>query len=141
MEHMPINVLLVEDSPADARLVQEALRAVSSHTFKLTHVPRLDEGLRCLAKRRFDVVLLDLLLEDTPRLGTLMAIHGQVSKVPVIVLTGFEDETVRLWVLREGAKDYLVKGKVDNATLVRSIQRAIAKRTSGARHPEPALRG
>ena len=108
----PVNVLLVEDNPGDARLVTEALAEAKSADFRLTHVEHLDDGLRHLARHKFDVVLLDLLLEDTPRLGALLEIHEQSSKTPVVVLTGLEDEAVGRWALKEGARDYLIKGTV-----------------------------
>src|SRR2546425_349718 len=180
MARRHVNVLLLEDNPGDARLISEALSQVSSPKFKLTHVERLEEGLRRLDQEQFDVVVLDLLLEDSPRLGTLMEIHGQASKVPIVVLTGLEDPTIGLWGLsearkrlatdrfdivlldlmlpdkpnmgslieihdqaskvpivvltgldeevfagwtfEEGAQDYLVKGKVDAESLVRCIR-------------------
>ncbi len=127
MARKQVNVLLIEDNPGDARLVSEALAEVSSPKFNLTHVERLDDGLQRLDKEKFDVVLLDLLLADSPRLGTLMEIHDQAARVPVVVLTGLEDPTVGLWVLKEGAQDYLIKGEADAEALKHSLLFAMEK--------------
>lgn len=121
----PVRVLLVEDNPGDARLVKEALGEVRSADFQLTHVEHLHEGLRRLARHKFDVILLDLLLEDTPRLGALLEIYEQSSRVPVVVLTGLEDEAVGLWALKEGAHDYFIKGMVAPERLAHSLLEAV----------------
>ena len=92
----PVEVLLVEDNPGDARLVREALAQVQSRRFNLTHVDRLEDALRRLERDEYDVVLLDLLLQDSQRLGTLMMIHEQAPKVPIVVFTGLADEVVGL---------------------------------------------
>ena len=82
METKPIEVLLVEDNPGDARLVQESLADAGSERFHLTHVERLEDAVRRLEHGSYDVVLLDLLLQDSQRLGTLMAIHDQAPRIP-----------------------------------------------------------
>jgi len=122
-----VKVLLIEDNPGDARLVIEALAEAASPTFKVSHVSRFVDGLQLLDKQHFDVVLLDLMLEDTPRMGTLMHIYARASKVPIVVLTGLEDEAVGLWVLQEGAQDYLVKGKIDSDVLRLAILDAMER--------------
>ncbi len=126
----PVNVLLVEDNPGDARLVTVALAGAKSADFRLTHVEHLDDGLRRLAEHKFDVILLDLLLEDTPRLGALLEIYEQSSKIPVVVLTGLEDEAVGRWALREGADDYLIKGTVGPEDLTLSLLNAVNRRAT-----------
>ncbi len=128
----PVNVLLVEDNPGDARLVTEALTEAKSADFRLTHVEHLDDGLRRLAKHKFDVILLDLLLEDKPRLGALLEIYEQSSKVPVVVLTGLEDEAIGRWALKEGAYDYLIKGAVGAEDLTLSLLNAVNRRATQA---------
>ncbi len=125
MKRGPIKVLLVEDNPGDARLVQEMLAEVQSPRFQITHVQQFSEMERRLDSKRYDVILLDLLLQDSPRLGTLLEIHESASRVPVVVLTGLEDDVVGLWTLSEGADNYLVKGQVDTDILVQTIQEAI----------------
>jgi CheY-like chemotaxis protein len=120
----PVRVLFVEDNPGDARLVKEALADVQTAKFELTHVEHLHEGLRRLARHKFDVILLDLLLDDTPRLGALLEIYEQSSRVPVVVLTGLEDESLGRWARKEGAREYLIKGKVESERLAHSLLNA-----------------
>jgi DNA-binding response OmpR family regulator len=127
MNDSPLKVLLVEDNPGDARLVRETLAESSSPRFQLTHVEALNEARRCLESEQFDAVLLDLMLEDSPRLGTLMEIHAQATSTPVVVLTGLEDDVVGLWALSEGAEDYLVKGKLDGGALASAICGAVER--------------
>jgi CheY-like chemotaxis protein len=123
----PLEVLLVEDNPGDARLVKESLDESGAQSFNLTHVERLEDAIRRLEHDRYDVVLLDLLLQDSQRLGTLMAIHQQAPRVPIVVFTGLEDDVVGLWALSEGAEDYVVKGKVSGDSLAYTIRDAIAR--------------
>jgi CheY-like chemotaxis protein len=123
----PVEVLLVEDNPGDARLVKESLAESGARSFNLTHVERLEDAIRRLERDRYDVVLLDLLLQDSQRLGTLMAIHQQAPKVPIVVFTGLEDDVVGLWALSEGAEDYVVKGKVSSDSLAHTIHDAIER--------------
>jgi DNA-binding response OmpR family regulator len=133
MKSKSLEVLLVEDELGDARLVREMLAepGVVGTRFRITHVDRLDPAMRLLSTGRYDVVLLDLLLADNPRLGTLMEIYEQAARTPVIVLTGLEDEVVGLWALKEGAQDYLVKGRVDAGMLQESILHAIQRHSAG----------
>ena len=123
----PVEVLLVEDNPGDARLVKESLAERGGSRFNLTHVERLEDAIRRLERDRYDVVLLDLLLQDSQRLGTLMAFHQQAPKVPIVVFTGLEDDVVGLWALSEGAEDYIVKGKVSGDSLAYTIRDAIER--------------
>ena len=91
----------------------------------MTHVERLSEARKLLAQGQFDVILLDLVLPDKPRMGSLIEIHDQASRVPIVVLTGMDDETMEGWAFEEGAQDYLVKGSFDGEALVRCIRHAI----------------
>jgi len=127
MKVQPLKVLLVEDNPGDARLVREMLSYAAPARFQVTQTAQLAQALELLGQETFDVLLLDLMLQDTPRLGALLEIYDKASEVPTVVLTGLEDETVALWVLKEGAQDYLVKGKVDAYTLVHSIEYAMER--------------
>ena len=133
MSNRPIEVLLVEDNPGDARLVRESLAEVRSRRFNLTHVDRLEDAIRRLERDEYDVVLLDLLLQDSQRLGTLMEIHSQAPKVPIVVFTGLADEVVGLWALSEGAEDYVVKGKLSGDTLAGTLFHAIERHAPVAR--------
>ena len=119
---------MVEDNPGDARLLREALAETGSIQFDSTHVGRLSEALRRLGDERFEIILLDLSLPDEQGLHTVVRVHRQVPNLPIVVMTGLEDEQLAVEALREGAQDYLVKGKVDGNLLVRSIRYAIERK-------------
>jgi PAS domain S-box-containing protein len=127
MPENPVQILLVEDSPSDALLVREALRAASLH-FRLSQAERLGEGIERLGARRFDLVLLDLGLPDSYGLETLAAVQRQARGVPVVVLTGTSDEALALRAVQQGAQDYLVKGQAEGQVLARSIRYAIERK-------------
>ncbi len=119
-----IRVLLVEDNPGDARLFVELVRDTGAGHLKLEHVDRLSTALERLSSDRFDVVLLDLSLPDAQGLTTLTRTHAHAPNVPIVVLTGLDDELLAVKAVRLGAQDYLVKGRVDGDLLVRSVRYA-----------------
>ena len=119
-----IRVLLVEDNPGDARLFTELLRGAGASDLKMVQVDRLSAALDRLNREPFDVVLLDLSLPDASGLDTLVRAHAQAPKIPIVVLTGHDDEALAVRAVRAGAQDYLVKGHVDGELLVRSIRYA-----------------
>ncbi len=130
MKTTPIRILLVEDNPGDARLIQEMLAETESSSFKIDWVSQLSEGLERLTQGNLDLVILDLGLPDSQGLETFIRAYDYGSNLPFIVLTGLEDETLGLAALRRGAQDYLVKGKVDGQLLKRAIRYAIERRRS-----------
>jgi hypothetical protein len=119
-----IRVLLVEDNPGDARLFTELLRDANANNLKVVHVERLSTALERLKTEPFDVMLLDLSLPDAAGLDTLERAHSESPKVPIVVLTGYDDQATAVRAVRAGAQDYLVKGRVDGELLVRSIRYA-----------------
>jgi signal transduction histidine kinase len=118
---------LIEDNPGDARLITELLAEMNSGQFSLECADQLQEGLDRLKKGRIDVVLLDLSLPDSQGLDTFAAAHASARSVPIIVLTGLDDETVAIKAVKEGAQDYLVKGRVDGELLSNAIRYAIER--------------
>ncbi|MCC6502545.1 MAG: sigma-54-dependent Fis family transcriptional regulator [Deltaproteobacteria bacterium] len=123
-----LKILLVEDSPADSRLLWEMLRESGiKNRFSLDPAVTLKDALSQLSSRKFDLVLLDLMLPDSSGLDTFRAVHKAYPDVPVVLLTGLSDETLAARAVREGAQDYLVKGQVDAAVLVRSMRYAIER--------------
>jgi signal transduction histidine kinase len=120
----PLDILLVEDNPGDARLIREILREADAPDFRLHHVGTLAEATAHLAATEADVVLLDLSLPDAHGLGTIRGLQEAGGRAPIIVLTGLDDETVALQALQEGAQDYLVKGRVEPDLLVRAMRYA-----------------
>ena len=122
----PIQLLLVEDNPADALLLRELIKEIASAEFEVSSAIRLSEALERLEKEQFDVILTDLSLPDSHGLDGFRRLHG-VSSAPVVVLSGVDDETLAISAVREGAQDYLVKGRVDARLLGRSIRYAIER--------------
>jgi len=123
-----LRVLLIEDNPGDAHLIQEMLRQVGSTSFEVDHTDRLSKGLGRLATEPIDLVLLDLSLPDSGGLETLGALQSQVPQLPVIVLSGLSDEQMAIQAVREGAQDYLVKGQVDGNLLARAMRYAVERK-------------
>ena len=123
-----IKVLLVEDNPGDVLLLQEFLQDVTSTQFELTPVESLKEALACLARHSFDIVLLDLSLPDSQGLETFVNIYRCAPLIPIVVLTGLDDETVAMKAMQEGAQDYIVKGQVDGHLTIRAIRYAIERK-------------
>src|SRR5262245_58267191 len=113
-------VLLVEDNPADVRLLKEALADVADHGVALTPVVTLSEALKCLSGDRFDLALLDLTVPDAEGLEIVIGVQAKAPTLPIVVLTGRDDSALAVEAVREGAQDYLVKGRVDGQLLVRS---------------------
>ena len=122
-----MRVLLVEDNAADARMVREALKDVTSSKFDLVHVSRLDHALGQLESEGFDVVLLDLELPDARGLGALARVRNAVPDVPVVVSSGHGDEALALEAVKNGAQDYLLKDRRDGMILSRSLRYAIER--------------
>jgi PAS domain S-box-containing protein len=121
-------VLLVEDNPMDARLIEEILTESETIEFHLEWAQTLREAQQQLGTGTFDVVLLDLTLPDSWGLDTFTQIHAQTPLLPVVVLSGVTNEAVALKALQGGAQDYLVKGQADAGVLKRSIRYAIERK-------------
>src|SRR5208283_1175526 len=123
-----MKTLLVEDNPADARLIREMLKEHTASTFEVQHVTRLDMALERFREETFDVLLLDLGLPDTQGMETLVVAHKASGGLPIVVLTGLDDEQLALEMMRAGAQDYLVKGRFDTQLLVRTIRYAVKRK-------------
>src|ERR1700693_765084 len=127
MTEKPLRVLLVEDSAGDARLLREMFRSEGPGSFVLTHVERMSEALPHLAKGDLDIVLLDMGLPDGHGLDTVRRALAAAPGVPVIVLTGLDDEDLAALAMKEGAQDYLIKGQIENRALPRALRHAIER--------------
>lgn len=128
MESEKIEVLLIEDNPGDARLIQEMLTEAGEAWFRVEYADRLSRGLEHLKNGGVDVVLLDLSLPDGQGLDAFEKVQAQVPAVPVVVLTGFDDETLAVEAIRHGAQDYLVKGDVDSKVLYRAVRYSVERK-------------
>jgi two-component system cell cycle sensor histidine kinase/response regulator CckA len=127
MNTKSLKILLVEDNPGDARLIREMLPESQHPTVELEHVDRLSKGLERLAADNIDAVLLDLGLPDSQGFDTFARMRAQAPKMPIVVLTGLDDEELSIEAVQGGAQDYLVKGRVDGALLARSVRYAIER--------------
>src|SRR5260370_17761919 len=110
-------ILLVEDNPGDARLLQEAFEEITKMRFQFILCKTLKEALECLADGRPDVCLLDLGLPDAQGLEAVQNIRRESPDLPIVVLTVLNDETLALQALHEGAQHYLAKGNIAANTL------------------------
>ncbi len=128
MEDKLIKILIIEDNPEDLRLIEEMLKEVKSPLFELHSSNRLSDGLRCLVRNGFDLVLLDLSLPDSVGLDTFLSVYEQAPEIPIVILSGFSDEGTAIKAVGEGAQDYLVKGQVNSLLLSRSISYAIERK-------------
>jgi len=128
MESNKIKVLLIEDNPGDVRLIRELIIEVKNEKFELETADKLSKGLKLLTENKFDIVLTDLGLLETQGLDTFRKIHDKVPSVPIIVLTGLDDENVATKAVHEGAQDYLVKGQIDGNLLSRAVRYAIERK-------------
>jgi two-component system, OmpR family, sensor kinase len=122
-------ILLVEDNPGDALLLKEALREFN-HTppFELIHVERLLAGIERAKQEKFVAVLLDLSLPDANGVETVTRMQREAEALPIVVLTGLDDDAAAVEAVRTGAQDYLVKGQIDGRLLVRSLSYAIERK-------------
>lgn len=120
-------VLLVEDSPGDARLVIEMLHDAEDARFDLARATRLEEALRRIGRGGIDVVLLDVLLPDSMGVDTFRRLRDHAPDLPVIVLTGLGDEEVSDKLMAEGAQECLLKGRFDGADLTHTILKALRR--------------
>jgi signal transduction histidine kinase len=128
LEDRLLKLLLVEDNPGDARLIQEELQEVASARFEVRHVGRLEEAERAVARARPDAVLLDLSLPDGHGLANIARLTQVAPSVPLVVLTGTDDEVLAVQAVHQGAQDYLVKGQVTGPLLVRALRYAIERK-------------
>jgi len=131
----PVQVLVVEDSAAEAALIQDMLAHTNGAEFRVEHVQRIAHARERLNESHPHVVLLDLNLPDSDGLGGFEVLHGAAPWLPVIILTNVRDEKLAARAVRRGAQDYLIKREVDAKLLTRSIRYAMERQRA-----EEALR-
>ena len=127
VSNLPLRVLIVEDDPTDAELLRRSFKSGDPSEFDVVWVGELSDAHDRLRESRFDVVLLDLGLPGCSGLDALREIRRQQGEVPIIVLTGLNDECVAMEAIHAGAQDYLVKGQLTGDSLVRAIRYAISR--------------
>ncbi|ARV59526.1 hybrid sensor histidine kinase/response regulator [Nostocales cyanobacterium HT-58-2] len=127
MDTASISILLVEDSPSDAKLLQQTLWHLGREKWQVVHFERLNDAVDVCSKNTFDIVLLDLSLPDSEGLSTIAEFHAAAPNIPIVVLTGFDDEDIALQAVAKKAQDYLVKGQITPNLLGRAIRYAIER--------------
>jgi signal transduction histidine kinase len=127
MKEKALQVLLVEDNAGDARLLREMFSTERPGSFELTHLSRMSDAIIHLANGGVDIVLLDMGLPDGHGLDTVRRALAAAPGVPVIVLTGLDDEVLAAEAMKEGAQDYLIKGQIESRALPRALRHAIER--------------
>ncbi len=125
-----VKVLLIEDNSADARFIIEMFKEISKPKYELKNVTNLQDGLKYLDKHPVDILLLDLSLPDSHGLETFEKAHKHDPELPIVILSGLDDEEIAVKAVREGAQDYLMKGDVNSRILSRAINYAIERKNS-----------
>jgi DNA-binding response OmpR family regulator len=133
------SVLLVEDSPDSAMLVNHFLAASKIAAFRVVTATNLQAAIKALGKERFDAILLDLNLPDSRGIETFSRIREAAHGAAIVILTAVEDESVATSAIGHGAADYLIKGEVGGEGLARRVRFAVER--SRAAIPEPAFAG
>jgi diguanylate cyclase (GGDEF)-like protein len=133
------SILLVEDNPGDVRLVEELLRAAWVVAGSINHVSSVEDAIGRVAEDAPACILLDLSLPDAQGLGTLERVRDAHPSVPIVVLTGTDDEAQAVQAVQEGAQDYLIKGQVDGHLLGRAIRYAIERKFAEVQLSHQAL--
>jgi PAS domain S-box-containing protein len=129
MSTRAIKVLfLIEDNLGDARLLREMLKEQGLNKADLKHVETMREAETHLNAHAVDIILLDLGLPDAQGLDALRLARAAAPRVPIVVLTGFDDEAMAAQALQEGAQDYLIKGQIDARDLHRALRHAIERK-------------
>ncbi len=123
-----ISILLIEDDDEDALLIQKFLAPSVKCSFHITRAVRLATGLESLEKGSFDIVMQDLGLPDSQGLDTFLRVQEKSPGLPVIVLTGNDNDEVATLAVQKGAQDFLVKGQVTGGMMTRSIRYAIERK-------------
>jgi signal transduction histidine kinase len=127
MKEKALQILVVEDNQGDVRLLREMLSGETAGDFELTHSLRLDEAEIHLAKGGVDIILLDMGLPDGHGLDTVRRAHAAAPGVPLIVLTGLDDEALAAQAMAHGAQDYMIKGQIESRALPRALRYAIER--------------
>jgi signal transduction histidine kinase len=129
MDDRVYNLLMIEDNPGDARLIEHFLNTrTGSARFTLTTVSRLSDGLSCIARQPIDVVLLDLHLPDSMGIATAERLIQAAPMLPVVVMTSVDDDELGMQAVIRGAQDFLLKGQVEPELLRRSLLYAIERK-------------
>jgi two-component system, cell cycle response regulator len=122
-----MRIVLIEDDLGDAELVGAYLEEESDQDFTLRHASLLEEGVALLGEGGTDMVLLDLNLPDSSGLSTFTSLRARFPELPIIVLSGLDDQEISTMAVREGAQDFILKSTINGRSLFRAIHHAIER--------------
>lgn len=125
---IPLNILVIEDNPADFYLLNECIKRTGLSTKNILHASRLKDALQMLEENNPDLIFLDLALPDGQGIESFNAINKVASHLSIIVLSGLTDKQMALHTISLGAQDYLVKGSFDETLLAKSIEYTIERK-------------
>lgn len=133
-------LLLIEDNPGDANMVSELLSQGEREAYQVIHAQRMSEAVGKLKSMDIDVIVLDLRLPDCHGVESIKSVRKWASQIPIVVLTGSEDEQLALSCIDAGAQDYLTKAEVRAQNLKRAIGYAVSRvREAQVRELQQAL--
>jgi diguanylate cyclase (GGDEF)-like protein/PAS domain S-box-containing protein len=121
-------LLLIEDNPGDARLIHEMLREPGQHNIEMACVSSMSEAEQYLLLHEVHIVLLDLGLPDAQGLNAVRRAHKAAPRAALVVLTGWDDESMAMQALQEGAQDYLIKGQIETRELLRALRYSVERK-------------
>lgn len=121
-------MLLIEDNPGNARLIQEMFKEQGAQNVELKHVENMAEAEKYLAVYPVDIILLDLGLPDVQGLEAVRRTRRAAPGVPLVILSGMDDESMAIQAMQEGAQDYLIKGQIEPRELVRALRYAVERK-------------
>jgi two-component system cell cycle response regulator len=132
MDRETVRVLLIEDNPTAALVLEGLLEAAAVTQYVVTTVGCFAEAQEQLTQQPWDVVLLDLVLPNGEGVELVRRVKGLAPQVPVVIITATDDEELAVGTIREGAQDYLVKGQFEDRQLWRTVRRAIERQKAEA---------
>jgi DNA-binding NarL/FixJ family response regulator len=131
MSDQPQTLLVVEDNPPDAQLIDAYLKDAAADDFRCDHVWRFTEARDRLQRGGIDIILLDLNLPDSKGLETFQKLRAAAPSLPIVILTGLDDEKLAIKAVEKGAQEYLLKDQLDDSALVRALRYALARKKAG----------
>ncbi|MCD6595106.1 GGDEF domain-containing response regulator [bacterium] len=127
MENINTKILLIEDDPGDARLVVELLSEVKKGLYEVEWQNTLTKGLKYIEENDVEIILLDLMLPDSWGMESFNKVKANISNIPIIILTGCNDENIAVRAVQRGAQDYISKDDISPILLEHSIRYAIER--------------
>ncbi len=128
MDVTPVKALVIDGKADDFELLRATFAEAGAAEFEFLHSPQLSHALQLLDMEDFDIIILDLELPDSKGLDTLTQTYRRAPDLPIVVLTGIDDDGVALTAAQAGAEEYLVKGQASGGMLVRTVRYAIERR-------------